>query len=155
MRLKRLLEEQCIGEDDDPTDPDGDGPEGAPVCPKDPQVEKIPVEIDSTASDRDAGDSTDSDDPVTAQHDPANGPQCRIRDPLNDAVNGDNHMENNERQQWAIEQMQVNGEFRKADLIEQFECSTTTAERDLREPRRCGLIEFVGPAKTGFWRIVT
>jgi hypothetical protein len=43
LRLKRLLEEQCIVEDDDPTDPDGDGPEGVPVRPKDPQVEKIPA----------------------------------------------------------------------------------------------------------------
>ena len=43
LRLKRLLEEQCIVEDDDPTDPDGDGPEGVPVRPKDPKVEKIPA----------------------------------------------------------------------------------------------------------------
>ncbi len=42
-RLERLLEEQCIIEDDDPTDPDGDGPEGVPVRPKDPKVEKIPA----------------------------------------------------------------------------------------------------------------
>ena len=42
LRLKRLLEEQCVIEDDDPTDPDGDGPEGVPVRPKDPKVEKIP-----------------------------------------------------------------------------------------------------------------
>ena len=43
LRLKRLLEEQCVIEDDDPTDPDGDGPEGVPVRPKDPKVEKIPA----------------------------------------------------------------------------------------------------------------
>ncbi len=43
LRLKRLLEEQCIIEDEDPTDPDGDGPEGVPVRPKDPKVEKIPA----------------------------------------------------------------------------------------------------------------
>jgi len=42
LRLKRLLEEQCVIEDDDPTDPDGDGPEGVPVRPKDPKVEQIP-----------------------------------------------------------------------------------------------------------------
>jgi hypothetical protein len=42
LRLKRLLEEQCVIGDDDPTDPDGDGPEGVPVRPKDPKVEKIP-----------------------------------------------------------------------------------------------------------------
>jgi hypothetical protein len=43
LRLKRLLNEQCIIEDWDPTDPDGDGPEGVPVRPKDPAVEKIPA----------------------------------------------------------------------------------------------------------------
>jgi len=43
LRLKRLLEEQCIIEGEDPTDPNGDGPEGVPVRPKDPKVEKIPA----------------------------------------------------------------------------------------------------------------
>jgi hypothetical protein len=43
LRLKRLLEEQCVIEGDDPTDPDGDGPEGVPVRPKDPKVEQIPA----------------------------------------------------------------------------------------------------------------
>ena len=43
LRLKRLLEEQCIIEDEAPTDPEGDGPEGVPVRPKDPKVEKIPA----------------------------------------------------------------------------------------------------------------
>jgi hypothetical protein len=43
LRLKRLLEEQCVIEDNDPTDPDGDGPEGVPVRPKDPKAEKIPA----------------------------------------------------------------------------------------------------------------
>ena len=43
LRLERLLGEQCLVEDWDPTDPDGDGPEGVPVRPKDPKVEKIPA----------------------------------------------------------------------------------------------------------------
>ena len=43
LRLQRLLEDQCVIEDDDPTDPDGDGPEGVPVRPKVPKVEKIPA----------------------------------------------------------------------------------------------------------------
>jgi len=43
LRLKRLLEEQCIIEDEAPTDPDGDGPEGVPVRPKEPKKEKIPA----------------------------------------------------------------------------------------------------------------
>jgi hypothetical protein len=43
LRLARLLKEQCVIEDGPPTDPDGDGPEGVPVRPKDPGVEKIPA----------------------------------------------------------------------------------------------------------------
>lgn len=43
LRLVRLLDEQCVIEDGPPTDPDGDGPEGVPVRPKDPAVEKIPA----------------------------------------------------------------------------------------------------------------
>ncbi len=43
-RMVRLLEEQCVIEDEDPTDPDGDGPEGVPVRPKNPKVEKIPAD---------------------------------------------------------------------------------------------------------------
>ncbi len=43
LRLKRLLEEQCVIEDDAPTDPDGDGPEGVPVRLKNPKKEKIPA----------------------------------------------------------------------------------------------------------------
>ncbi len=42
LRLKRLLNEQCVIEKDYPTDPDGDGPESVPVRPKNPKVEKIP-----------------------------------------------------------------------------------------------------------------
>jgi len=42
LRLTRLLEEQCIVEEGNPTDPDGDGPEGVPVRLKDPKKEKIP-----------------------------------------------------------------------------------------------------------------
>lgn len=42
LRLKRLLGEQCVVEDHDPTDPDGDGPEGVPVRLKNPKKETIP-----------------------------------------------------------------------------------------------------------------
>jgi Uri superfamily endonuclease len=44
-------------------------------------------------------------------------------------------------------------DLRKAEFITQFGCSNKTAERDLRDLRRRGLIEFVGPAK-GHWRLV-
>jgi hypothetical protein len=43
QRLVRLLDEQCVVEDEPASDPDGDGPEGVPVRAKEPQVEKIPA----------------------------------------------------------------------------------------------------------------
>jgi hypothetical protein len=43
LRLVRLLNEQCVMEDGPTTDPDGDGPEGVPVRPKEPKVEQIPA----------------------------------------------------------------------------------------------------------------
>ena len=43
LRFERLLEERCIVENDDPTVPDGDGPEGSPVRPKNPKVANIPA----------------------------------------------------------------------------------------------------------------
>ena len=39
LRLVRFLEEQCVIEDEDPTDP-----EGVPVRPKNPKVEKVPAD---------------------------------------------------------------------------------------------------------------
>ena len=88
----------------------------------------------------------DADDPVNGRRDLVNDPQSKNHDPLNDLVN-------NKRQQWAIEQMRANGEFRKAEIVAQFKCSSKTAGRDLRDLRRRGLIEFVGPTKTGYWRL--
>jgi hypothetical protein len=85
--------------------------------------------------------------------DPVNDRQTENDDPLNVPVNDGDDLANNERQQWAVEQMRTNGEFRKAHLIEKFSCAKKTAERDLRELRRRGLINFVGPAKTGHWRL--
>ena len=86
--------------------------------------------------------------------DPANVPESKIHDPINVPVKSENVLENNERQKWAIEQMQSNGEFRKAAIIKEFKCANKTAERDLRDLRSRGLIEFVGPAKTGHWRLM-
>lgn len=57
----------------------------------------------------------------------------------------------NPRQQWAMEQMAKNTQLRKAEIVTEFRCSPTTAERDLRDLRRQGRVEFVGPAKTGHW----
>jgi CheY-like chemotaxis protein len=113
---------------------------------------------DTILNDRRYGYRLSSKITVRDADDPVNEPQSQNRDvvngPQNDAVNGGDDPENNERQQWALDQMRTGREFRKADIVDQFDCSTTTAERDLRDLRRRGLIEFVGPAKTGYWRPV-
>ena len=87
--------------------------------------------------------------------DPVNDVQNRrdvVNDGQNDVVNGVDDVENNERQNWALEQMRIGRELRKADIVRQFGCSKTTAERDLHELRQRGLIEYVGAARNGHWR---
>ena len=61
---------------------------------------------------------------------------------------------NNSRQRWIIEQLNSGIELRKADIIDHFDCSASTAQRDLRDLRKRGMIQFVGPAKTGYWKKV-
>lgn len=59
----------------------------------------------------------------------------------------------NHRQRWVLDQLAKHGQLRKAEIVTEFNCSSTTAERDLSDLRRQGRIEFIGPAKTGHWRI--
>jgi len=61
----------------------------------------------------------------------------------------------NPRQRWALDHLAKHGQLRKPEIVAEFNCSPTTAERDLRDLRRRGQIEFVGPAKTGHWSSVT
>lgn len=58
----------------------------------------------------------------------------------------------NPRQRWALDHLAKHGQLRKPEIVAEFHCSPTTAERDLRDLRRRGRIKFVGPAKTGSWR---
>ena len=89
---------------------------------------------------------------------PGNDPQSESGDPLsdpgNDPLNGADDPANNNRQQWALGQMHVGRELRKVDIADHFECSKETARRDLNDLRRRDLIEFIGPSKTGYWRML-
>jgi hypothetical protein len=96
----------------------------------------------------------EADDRVKAPRDLVGDHRSSEHAPQSDPVKGDDDPANNARQQWAIQRMQNGADLRKAEIITQFGCSSKTAERDLRDLRRRGLIEFVGPAKTGFWRLV-
>jgi len=93
-------------------------------------------------------------DPQSEPGDPLNDPVNGRRDPVNDPLNGVDDPANNERQQWVLGRMHAGKEVRKADIAEHFECSKETARRDLKDLRRRGLIEFVGPSKTGHWWLV-
>lgn len=86
----------------------------------------------------------DADDP------PSPEPTATPRDP---AAADDPDL--NARQRWALDHLATHGQLRKAEIVTEFNCSPTTAERDLRDLRRRGQIEFVGPAKTGHWSSVT
>ena len=49
--------------------------------------------------------------------------------------------------------MKAGKKLRNGDLVTKFGCSNTTAKRDLGGLRRAKGIEFVGPARTGYWRL--
>lgn len=91
----------------------------------------------------------------------AGAPPSVLCDPPNDLVNdpqknptpSNDETEYNKRQQWVLEQMRAGKPVRKVDIIDQFKCSKETAKRDLKALRCHGLVEFVGPYKTGHWRL--
>jgi hypothetical protein len=94
----------------------------------------------------------EADDPVKAPRDLVSDHRSSEHGPQSGPVDDD--PANNARQQWAIQRMRTGADLRKTEILTQFGCSSKTAERDLRDLRRRGLIEFVGPAKTGHWRLV-
>ncbi|MBC8419574.1 MAG: DeoR family transcriptional regulator [Desulfobacterales bacterium] len=55
----------------------------------------------------------------------------------------------NERQQWFLNQVGAEKEVRAADLAIRWNVAEKTAKRDISKLKRQGIIEFVGPPKTG------
>jgi CheY-like chemotaxis protein len=80
-------------------------------------------------------------EPVNEPDDPVNEPNKPDADPA--------LLDLNERQHWALAQVQNAGSLQLHELMRVQKCSRATAKRDLAELRRRGLIEFVGPARTG------
>lgn len=77
------------------------------------------------------------------------------RDTINDPITFPNNgISFNDRQRWALEQLKMGLELRKSDLMAHFHCSESTATRDFHALRIHGIIEFLGPSRTGYWRLV-
>jgi DNA-binding response OmpR family regulator len=59
----------------------------------------------------------------------------------------------NDRQQWIISELRAGNALKICDVMKQFQCSNTTAKRDLTDLRRRELIAFAGPPRTGVWKL--
>ncbi len=83
-----------------------------------------------------------ADDP---QNDPVHEPDHSDDDPITTGLN--------DRQQWIISQLRVGKALKICNVMEQFQCSNTTAKRDLTDLRRRELVAFEGPPRTGVWKL--
>ena len=59
----------------------------------------------------------------------------------------------NERQQWFLNQLGAGNKVKAADVAAHWNVTEKTAKRDIAALKKHGMIEFVGPPKTGFYRI--
>jgi hypothetical protein len=97
------------------------------------------------------------------QHDgrPARGSDDRKNDPINDPIN---HRKSdpasaspedglNPRQRWYREALAAGRAVRAGDLQRRWDVSEKTARRDLAALKERGMIEFVGPHRTGRYRL--
>lgn len=78
-------------------------------------------------------------------------PEVATSAPANEPVNEPV----NERQRWFMEQLQRGGQVKAEDIMSQWQVSLATAKRDIASLRENGLVEFVGAAKTGSYRLKT
>lgn len=91
------------------------------------------------------GTANGTDGPANGTDGPANG--------SDGTVNPDDPA--NERRRWVCEQLGAGQPLRREDLERQFGVSARTAKRDFQTLRDAGEVEFVGPAKTGHYRLAT
>jgi hypothetical protein len=61
----------------------------------------------------------------------------------------------NPRQRWYLEALAAGKEVRAGDLQRRWGVSEKTARRDVAALKDCGMIEFVGPPKTGRYRLAS
>lgn len=88
------------------------------------------------------------------QRGPVNGPE-NARDGTVNGTDGTVNTDGpaNERRRWVCEQLRTGHSLRREDLERQFGVSARTAKRDFLALRDAGEVEFVGPAKTGHYRL--
>ena len=70
--------------------------------------------------------------------------------PINVSVN----VPINERQQWFLNQLGVGKRVKAADFARHWNVALKTAKRDIAALKEQGIIEFVGPPKTGIYRLM-
>ena len=94
-----------------------------------PEIADMTADITDTGTDRDDHDQSDSD-VLDVPDDPA----------LN-------------RQAWIVEQLENGVQLKGPDVVQNFACSAKTAQRDLTALKEAGTIEFVGNARSGYYRL--
>lgn len=82
-------------------------------------------------------------------------PEMTLYDPVNDPDVPVKTEGLSERQQWFMEQLGAGRKVKAADIEAQWNVVEKTAKRDIAELRKLELIEFVGAAKTGSYRLKT
>ena len=55
----------------------------------------------------------------------------------------------NERQQWFLNQLKAGGNIKSTDLASHWNGAEKTVKRDIAYLTKQGIIEFIGPTKTG------
>jgi CheY-like chemotaxis protein/biotin operon repressor len=109
---------------------------------------------------RDAGPTGDGVDPANGSCDPANvpanggdDPATAANVPANVPANEGDDPANHRRHQILVE-LRKERKLRAPAIAKELGCSGKTVKRDLDALRADGQIEFVGPTKTGYYRLM-
>jgi len=87
-----------------------------------------------------------ADDTVNATNVPVNVPvNVTVNVPVNVTVN--------ERQKWFLEQISAGNNPKASDVSTHYAVTTMTAKRDIADLKERGVVEFVGSAKTGSYKM--
>lgn len=90
--------------------------------------------------------------PAKSGRDPVNVPPTVPADPANDpANNGDDPA--NQRRRQILAELRKDRKLRTPAIAKELGCSEKTVKRELDAVRAEGHIEFVGPTKTGYYRL--